>query len=34
MKTIREEPFGKARLRLVRKGDVYLGIVIANGRAS
>lgn len=34
MKTIREEPFGNVRLRLLRKDDVYLGIVIANGKAS
>ena len=34
IRTIREEPFGKVRLRLLRKGDLYHGIVIANGKAS
>ena len=34
MKTIREEPFGKVRLRLLEKGDAYVGIVISKGKVS
>ncbi len=34
MKTIREEPFGNVRLRILEKGDAYVGIVISKGKIS
>jgi len=34
MKTIREEPFGNVRLRILEKGDAYVGIVISKGKVS
>lgn len=34
MKTIREEPFRGVRLRILQKGDTYVGIVISEGKIS